>query len=65
MPILYTVDLMLQIEDIKELCKNDTIALTEHLLSSIGEGCLYIITAYRPSPEKWEADGSKRKGDKP
>jgi len=31
---------------------------------SIGEGRLYIITAYRPSPDRWEAGGSKRKGGK-
>jgi len=100
---------MLQIEEIKRLCTNDTIVLTEHLLTrmrqrqirlrdikctiengeiieqyptdypfpsclingenmhivcSVGESCLYIITAYRPSPEKWEDDGSKRKGGK-
>jgi hypothetical protein len=101
---------MLQIEDIRGLCTNDTIVLTEHLLTrmrqrqiklkdikctiengeiieqyptdfpfpsclingedihvvcSVGEGRLYIITAYRPSLEKWEADGSKRKGGRP
>jgi len=32
-----------------------------HIVCSIGEECLYIITAYRPSPERWEADGKKRK----
>jgi hypothetical protein len=32
-----------------------------HIVCSIGEGRLYIITAYRPSPEKWDADGKKRK----
>jgi hypothetical protein len=97
---------MLLIEDIKSLCANDTIILTEHLLTrmrqrqirlkdikqtiengeiieqyptdypfpsclingdnlhivcSIGEGRLYIITAYRPSPEQWEAEGRKRR----
>ena len=31
-----------------------------HIVCSIGEGYLYIITAYRPSPEKW-IDGKKRK----
>ena len=36
-----------------------------HIVCSVGEGRLYIITAYRPSPEKWEAGGRKRKGDKP
>jgi hypothetical protein len=100
---------MLQIEDIRGLCKDDTIVLTEHLITrmrqrqirledikstiengqiieqyptdypypsclinwnnihvvcSVGESLLYIITAYRPSDEKWEAGGSKRKGDK-
>jgi hypothetical protein len=97
---------MLLIEDIRSLCTDDTITLTEHLLTrmrqrqirlkdikytiesgeiieqyptdypfpsclingggihlvcSIGEGLLYIITAYRPSLEKWEAGGKKRK----
>ena len=32
-----------------------------HIVCSIGEGYLYIITAYRPSPEKWHLDGRKRK----
>jgi hypothetical protein len=32
-----------------------------HIVCSIGEECLYIITAYRPSPERWESDGRKRK----
>jgi len=36
-----------------------------HIVCSVGESRLYIITAYRPSSEKWEAGGSKRKGDKP
>lgn len=94
------------IEDIKALCTDDTIMMTEHLrlrmrerairyadikqalaegliiedyptdypfpsclvygnrlhiVCSIGEGRLFIITAYRPSPEKWEADGRTRK----
>ena len=97
---------MLQIEDVRAYCKDDTIALTEHLLTrirqrnirledikhailngeiieqypvdypfpscllngenihvvcSIGKECLYIITAYRPSPEQWEDGGKKRK----
>jgi len=97
---------MLQIEVIKSLCKDETIVITEHLLTrmrqrkiklndikfsiingeiikqyptdmpfpsclingenlhivcSIGEGNLYIITAYRPSPEQWEDGGRKRK----
>jgi hypothetical protein len=95
---------MLQIEDIRLLCTDDTIVLTEHLLTrmrqrqirlqdikyaiekgeiikqyptdypfpscliygenihivcSIGEGRLYIITAYRPSPEQWDAEGKE------
>jgi len=33
-----------------------------HIVCSIGEELLYIITAYRPSPEQWEAGGRKRKG---
>ena len=33
-----------------------------HIVCSIGSGRLYIITAYKPSNEKWENDGSKRKG---
>jgi hypothetical protein len=32
-----------------------------HIVCSIGEECLYIITAYRPSPEQWEDGGRKRK----
>jgi len=36
-----------------------------HIVCSIGEGCLYIITAYRPSQEQWEDGGKKRKGDRP
>ena len=35
-----------------------------HVVCSIGEGRLYIITAYRPSPEQWEAGGRKRKEGK-
>jgi hypothetical protein len=97
---------MLCIENIRTYCNDDTIVLTEHLLTrlrqrhiqlsdikhaitngeiieqyptdypfpsclincenihivcSIGESYLYIITAYRPSPEKWETGGRKRK----
>jgi hypothetical protein len=100
---------MLYIEDIRSCCTDDTIVLTEHLLTrmrqrhirlneikqaiyngeiieqyptdypfpsclvnaedihivcSIGEGRLYIITAYRPSSEQWEDDGKKRKENK-
>ena len=32
-----------------------------HLVCGAGEGTLFIITAYRPSPEKWEADWKTRK----
>ena len=32
-----------------------------HMVCSINEGFLYVITAYRPSPEKWDAIGKKRK----
>lgn len=98
---------MLQIEDIRRLCTDDTIVLTEHLTTrmrqrnlrledikntigngqiieqyptdypfpsclinwdnihvvcSVGDGRLYVITAYRPSNDKWEDGGSKRKG---
>jgi len=97
---------MLKIEDIRVLCADETMVLTEHLLvrmrqrkikfedikntirngkiieqyptdypfpsclingknvhivCSVGEGNLYIITAYRPTPEKWDAEGSIRK----
>ncbi|AEF85184.1 conserved hypothetical protein [Treponema primitia ZAS-2] len=32
-----------------------------HIVCGIGNGVLYIITAYRPSAEKWEADGKTRR----
>ena len=32
-----------------------------HVVASIDEELVYIITAYAPSPEKWEADWKKRK----
>ena len=32
-----------------------------HIVCSVGEDILYIITAYRPSPEQWEDGGRKRK----
>ena len=96
---------MLKIEDIRRLCEDDTLFLTEHLLArmrqrnirwkdiknsilhgeiikqyptdrpfpsclingenlhivcSVGGNNLYIITAYRPSPERWEV-GDKKK----
>jgi len=101
---------MLRIEDVRACCTDDTIVLTEHLLTrmrerqirlkdikdaiaegeiieqysmdypfpsclinaenihivcSVGDGYLYIITAYRPSPEKWEVGNKKRKENKP
>jgi hypothetical protein len=97
---------MLHINDIRACCTDNTIVITEHLLTrmrqrqiqfddikcaitegeiieqyptdypfpsclinaenihivcGIGEGLLYIITAYRPSPELWEDGGRKRK----
>ena len=36
-----------------------------HIVCSVGDNRLYIITAYRPSQEKWEADGKTRKEKKP
>jgi hypothetical protein len=36
-----------------------------HVVCSIGEGFLYIITAYRPSREQWEAGGIQRKESAP
>jgi hypothetical protein len=101
---------MLRIEDVRVLCTDNSIVLTEHLLTrmrqrhiqledikkaitegeiieqyptdypfpgclvnaenihivcSVGGECLYIITAYRPSPEQWEFGGKKRKEDRP
>ncbi|MCL2126681.1 MAG: DUF4258 domain-containing protein [Treponema sp.] len=35
-----------------------------HIVCSIDEKHLYIITAYRPSLEQWESGGRKRKGNK-
>ena len=35
-----------------------------HVVCSINERYLYIITAYRPSLEQWEAGGRKRKGSR-
>ena len=32
-----------------------------HVVASTDERMIYIITAYVPSPEKWEADWKKRK----
>ena len=100
---------MLKIEDIQKLCTDDTIVLTEHLLSrmrqrkikwkdikktieigkiikqyptdhpfpsclingenlhivcSVGEDILYVITAYRPLPGHWETGSGKKKESK-
>jgi len=97
---------MLRIEDIRACCTDDTIILTEHLITrmrqrqirledikqaiakgeiieqyttdypfpsclinsenihivcSVFDGYLYIITAYRPSTVRWEDGGRKRK----
>lgn len=35
-----------------------------HVVCSIGDGILYVITAYRPSPDKWETDRRTRKEPK-
>ena len=32
-----------------------------HVVAGMGDGEIYLITAYRPSPEKWESDCKKRK----
>lgn len=32
-----------------------------HVVAGVGEGRLWIITAYRPSPDKWESDWKTRK----
>ena len=34
-----------------------------HVVASIDEEVVYIITAYTPNPEKWEADWKTRKED--
>ena len=34
---------------------------TLHVVASIDESLIYIITAYAPSPEKWESDWKTRK----
>ena len=34
-----------------------------HVVASIDDGLVYIITAYAPSPEKWESDWTTRKGE--
>jgi len=100
---------MLHIDDIRSLCIDDTVILTDHLLTrmrqrnirfedikfaimegeiieqypddypfpsclinaenihivcAVGEGYLYIITAYQPTAEHWEDGGKKRKEKK-
>lgn len=32
-----------------------------HVVASIGDGMIYLITAYIPDPDKWEADWKTRK----
>ncbi len=34
-----------------------------HLVASIDEDMIYIITAYVPSPDKWESGWRRRKGE--
>ena len=36
-----------------------------HIVCSINEGLIFIITAYRPSLEHWAAEGKIRKETKP
>ena len=36
-----------------------------HIVCSVGEGRLYIITAYRPSPELWKDNGKEREEQTP
>ena len=33
-----------------------------HIVCGVGGGILYVITAYHPSPDKWETDWKTRKG---
>ena len=35
-----------------------------HVVCGIGAGILWIITAYRPTSDKWEADLKTRKGNR-
>jgi len=35
-----------------------------HVCASIGDGYMYVITAYVPNHEKWEADWKTRKGER-
>ena len=32
-----------------------------HVVASIRDGMIYLITAYNPDPDKWEADWKTRK----
>ncbi len=32
-----------------------------HVVAGIGDGCMWLITAYRPDPAKWESDMKTRK----
>jgi uncharacterized DUF497 family protein len=34
-----------------------------HVICGVGEGKLWIISAYYPNPEKWEPDFKTRKGN--
>ncbi len=34
-----------------------------HVVASINDSIIYIVTAYIPSPEKWELDWKSRKGE--
>ncbi|MBE5806832.1 MAG: DUF4258 domain-containing protein [Clostridiales bacterium] len=36
-----------------------------HIVTSIDDELIYIITAYAPNPQKWEADGKTRKESMP
>ena len=35
-----------------------------HVVASVEDGLLYVITAYIPNPDKWEKDRKTRKEDK-
>jgi len=35
-----------------------------HVVAGIGGGCLWIITAYNPTLDKWESDYKTRKAGK-
>ena len=35
-----------------------------HVVASVEDGLLYVITAYIPNPDKWEEDWKTRKEDK-